>query len=172
MFTNMIGMSEKANSCTLGNWVRSAGRSVWALSTASLTFCFAISGLMSVSNSTMIKLKSVCEVELILFTFAPEIPFICFSIGRVTRFSISVGEFPTYTVVTDIVGTTISGNCSLGNVKKIYIPNPVIIIVMTYMVVRLSIAQLEGKNSLNFCCILFKLLDTFQIFNFEITLTY
>lgn len=43
---------------------------------------------------------------------------------------------------------------------------------MTYMVVRLSIAQLEGKNSLNFCCILFKLLDTFQIFNFEITLTY
>ena len=44
---------------------------------------------------TMIRLKSVCDMELTLLTFSPEIPLICFSIGRVTSFSMSLGELPT-----------------------------------------------------------------------------
>ena len=122
----MIGISLKANSCALGCEVRLLGRSVWALSIASFTFNLASSVFTSVSNSIMIKLKSVCDVLVIFLTLAPLIPFNCFSIGLVTRFSISFGELPTYTVVTLMVGTTISGNCSLGIVLNLYNPNSVI----------------------------------------------
>ena len=123
-----MGISLKANSCASGCEVRLFGRSVLALSMASFTFNFASSVFTSVSNSTTIKLKSVCDVLVILLTLAPLIPFNCFSIGLVTRFSISFGELPTYTVVTLMVGTTISGNCSLGKLLKVF--NPIMVTIM------------------------------------------
>jgi hypothetical protein len=46
--------------------------------------------------------------------------------GLVTRFSMSFGELPTYMVDTEIVGTTISGNCSLGSVLNLLSPYNVI----------------------------------------------
>ena len=126
-----MGISLKANSCAFGWEVRSFGRSVLALSIASLTFVLASSVFTSVSNSITIRLKSVCDVLVIFLTFAPLIPFNCFSMGRVTRFSISLGELPTYTVVTLMVGTTMSGNCSLGIDVNWYSPYSVIIIEIT-----------------------------------------
>ena len=62
----------------------------------------------------------------------------------------SFGELPKYTVLIDIVGTTISGNCSLGNVLNLFKPYNEIIIVIIYTAVLLSTAQLVGLNSLNF----------------------
>ncbi len=89
----MIGKSEKETSITFGSRVKSFGRSVAALSTASFTFCFAKGTSTLVLNSTMITDTSCKEVELSFFT--PEIDFNCFSIGFVTRFSILTGELPT-----------------------------------------------------------------------------
>ena len=89
----------------------------------------------------------------IFLTLAPLMPFNCFSIGRVTKFSISFGELPTYTVATLIVGTTISGYCSLGNVLNLYNPKAEIKIAMIYTAVRLSTAQLVGLNSFIFSLI-------------------
>ena len=91
----MIGCSLKFTSITLGSCVKSFGKSPFALSTASFTFCKAISGLTLVLNSTVIAEKSCCETEVNLLIFTPVIALICFSNGRVTKFSISLGELPT-----------------------------------------------------------------------------
>ena len=102
----------------------------------------------------------------IFLTLAPLIPFSCFSIGLVTKFSISFGELPTYIVVTLIVGITISGNCSLGKelnfVKPISDTNTATI----YTAVLLSTAQDVGRNSLNFFAIpsIIECINTFLFF--------
>jgi hypothetical protein len=62
----------------------------------------------------------------------------------------SLGELPKYTVEIEIVGTTISGNCSLGKVVNLFKPYNEIKMVITYTAVLLSMAQLVGLNSLNF----------------------
>ena len=49
-----------------------------------------------------------------------------------------------------MVGTTISGNCSLGKVLNLVIPYNEISMVIIYTAVLLSIAQLVGLNCLNF----------------------
>ena len=46
-------------------------------------------------KDTVISEKSCCETEFTLFTFAPVMDLISFSMGLETRFSISLGEFPT-----------------------------------------------------------------------------
>jgi len=51
---------------------------------------------------------------LLFIFFTPLIDLIFFSIGRVIKFSISVGDVPGYIVFIIIVGITISGNRSLG----------------------------------------------------------
>ena len=61
----------------------------------------------------------------------------------------SAGDVPGYTVVTKKVGTTTSGNCSLGMVLYTDSPASVIITVRMKIVIRLSMAQLVGLNSLN-----------------------
>ena len=59
----------------------------------------------------------------------------------------SLGELPTYTVVTDIVGNTTSGNCSFGKVVNLIYPKSEIKMAIIYIAVRLSMAQLVGPNS-------------------------
>ena len=93
-----MGCSLSEISKAVGSCVRSLGRSCLALSIASFIFCSAISVFTSVSNSICMAEKSCCEVEVNFLIFAPVIPLICFSSGRVTRFSMSLGELPTYTV--------------------------------------------------------------------------
>ena len=79
---------------------KSVGKSLFDLSTASRTRCLAVSMDRSGSNSTMMDEKSGTELLVIFFTSA--IDFSCFSIGRVTKFSISSGEVPGYAVLTTI----------------------------------------------------------------------
>src|SRR5436190_23406181 len=76
--------------------------------------------------------------------------FNSFSIGLVTRFSISFGELPMYTVAIEMVGTTISGYCSFGIPLNLINPYMEIMIAMIYIAVLLSTAQLVGLNCLNF----------------------
>ena len=61
----------------------------------------------------------------------------------------SLGEVPKYTVLILMVGTTISGNCSLGSVLNLVKPYSEINMVIIYTAVRLSTAQLVGLNCLN-----------------------
>src|SRR5215510_14098281 len=89
------------------------------------------------------------DVLFILRILAPLIPFNCFSIGRVTRFSISLGDVPAYNVDTYICGITMSGKFSLGREVKIFNPHNVTAIVATYATVVWSITQLVGLNFLS-----------------------
>ena len=150
IFTYIMGCSLKLISMTLGACVKSFGKSDLALSTASFTFCKATSVGTLVPNSMVIAEKSCCELEVNFVIFAPVIPLICFSIGPVTRFSISLGELPTYTVCTNMVGIIISGNCSFGSVKNWNIPPRLINSISRYIEVLLVILQEVGLNSLNF----------------------
>ena len=107
-----IGNSEKSISITIGSTSKSLGRSLFALSTASLTSCKAVLTSTSVLNSTITLELSCTEFELKFLI--PFTDLICFSIGLVIKFSISAGEFPGYTVCTMMVGITISGNKDFG----------------------------------------------------------
>ena len=51
-------------------------------------------------KATMIAEKSCCDVEVTFSTLMPVMLLICFSMGCVTRFSISRGVLPAYTVCT------------------------------------------------------------------------
>ena len=107
-----IGNSEKSMSITMGSISKSDGKSLLALSTASLTSCKATFNSISVLNSTITEELSCTEVEVNFLR--PLTDLISFSNGRVMRFSISAGELPGYTVCTIIVGITISGYKDLG----------------------------------------------------------
>ena len=99
-------------SIIVGSDFKSVGKVDLVLSTASFTFCFACATSIPELNSTTITEKS-CTLLLFIF-FTPLIDLMFFSIGRVIKFSISVGDVPGYIVFTIIVGITISGNCSFG----------------------------------------------------------
>ena len=111
----MTGINSlKFISMMLGSAGRSVGKSgsALALSTASFTFRSASLGVTSKLNLMSMALKPCTLVDVI--SSMPEIELISFSSGRVTSFSMLVGLFPGYAVLTKISGTTISGKASLG----------------------------------------------------------
>ena len=121
MFTNMIGNSEKSISATSGPFVRLFGSSALARSMASFTRCLASTGVTSVVNSTV--MIDASEIDWLTTFFTSAMDFSCVSIGRVIRFSTSVGDVPALMVDTRMVGITRSGNCSFG--RRIYEITPI-----------------------------------------------
>ena len=129
ILTFMIGSWETSISMTSGSSVRSFGSSGLARSIASLTSILAASTSISVSNSTITLEKSCTDVLEISLT--PSSDLSSFSMCFVTRFSMSLGEVPSLTVMMKNCGNTTSGNCSLGMLLKAIRPAMEMITVMT-----------------------------------------
>ena len=88
----MIGNSEKFTSCAVGPLSSFWGKSRFALSMASRTFCNASAVSTSGLNSTVMIEKSCNEFDFNRLT--PEIDLICFSMGLLIVFSMSAGAVP------------------------------------------------------------------------------
>ena len=92
-----IGKSvEKLKTSTMGS-SRSSGRSGLARSILSFTFCRALSRFSLGVNSMAMKDMPSDDTEVISLTFSRSRSF--FSMGMVTRFSLSDGATPSYAAV-------------------------------------------------------------------------
>ena len=88
----ITGNSEGSISNTIGSTGKSSGSSFLDLSTASFTSCKAVFIFTSELNSIKILELSCDEFELMFLI--PSTVNTSFSIGLVTKFSISTGAFP------------------------------------------------------------------------------
>ena len=111
MLTCMMGNCEVLISMICGS-LAEEGSSTLARSTFSRTRCNASVMSMPASNSTLMLENPSREVEEMVFTSA--MVFSSSSSGLVTSVSMSPGATPPYTVLTMMLGITISGIDSRG----------------------------------------------------------